>query len=130
MARTAPRRCEIYWAELREPAGSEPGYRRPVLVVSSDSFNRSGINTVVAVAISSNTGLADAPGNVELPADASGLRRDSIVNVSQVLTIDKARLSDRAGAVDFPRMRRVEAGLKLVLELDAQYAAGQISSST
>ena len=115
----APRRGEIYWAELREPAGSEPGYRRPVLVVSSDSFNRSGINTAVAVAISSNTDLAAAPGNVELPAGASGLRRDSVVDVSQVETIDKVLLVSRAGVVDFPTMRRVESGLRLVLGLDA-----------
>ena len=119
MAPTAPRRGEIYWAELREPVGSEPGYRRPVLVVSADSFNRSGLNTVVAVGMSSNTDLAEAPGNVELPANASGLRRDSVVNVSQVLTLDKTRIAGRAGAVDFPTMRRVESGLKLVLELDA-----------
>ena len=112
-----PRRGEIYWADLREPTGSEPGYRRPVLVVSADSFNRSGINTVVAVAVSSNTDLAAAPGNVELHAGASGLRRDSVANVTQVLTIDKDRIEDRAGEVDYPTMRRVEAGLGLVLGL-------------
>ena len=119
MAVARPRRGEIYWAELHEPAGSEPGYRRPVLIVSADSFNLSGINTVVVAAISSNTDLADAPGNVDLPASISTLRRDSVVNVSQVLTIDKTRVSDRAGSVDFPTMRRVEAGLRLVLDLNA-----------
>ncbi len=113
----APQRGEIYWADLREPAGSEPGYRRPVLVVSADSFNRSGINTVVAVAISSNLELAAAPGNVELPAGASGLSRDSVANVSQIVTLDKALISDQVGAVDMPTMRRVESGLRLVLEL-------------
>ena len=116
---TGLRRGEIYWAHLRDPAGSEPGYRRPVLVVSADSFNRSGINTVVAVAVSSNPDLATAPGNVELLAEASGLRRDSVANVSQILTIDKSRVGDRAGEVDFLTLRRVEAGLRLVLELDA-----------
>ena len=113
-AAAGPRRCDVYWAELREPTGSEPGYRRPVLVVSADSFNRSRISTVVVVAISSNTGLAAAPGNVELPAADSGLPRDSVANVSQILTLDKNQLADRAGAVDFPTMRRVEAGLRLV----------------
>ena len=90
-----------------------------MLVVCSDSFNRSGINTALAVAISSNTDLARAPGNVELPADASGLRRDSVVNVSQVVTLDKALLASCAGVVDFPTMRRVGSGPRLVLGLDA-----------
>lgn len=114
---TAPRRGEVYWADLREPVGSEPGYRRPVLVVSADSFNRSGINTVVAVAISSNIELAAAPGNVELAAGSSPLGRDFVANVSQIVTIDKALITDRAGTVDIATMRRVESGLKLVLEL-------------
>ena len=113
-----PRRGEIYWADLREPVGSEPGYRRPVLVVSSDAFNRSGINTVVAVAISSNADLARAPGNVDVPSAGSGLGSDSVANVTQVLTLDKTRVGSRAGAVDYPTMRRVEAGLRLVLGLD------------
>lgn len=112
-----PQRGDIYWADLHEPAGSGPGYRRPVLVVSADSFNQSGINTVVVVAVSSNVDLAEAPGNVEIPARAAGLRRDSVVNVSQVLTVDKARLAARVGAVDLPELRRVEAGLRLVLDL-------------
>ena len=114
---TRPRRGEIYWVDLGEPTGSAPAYRRPVLVVSADSFNRSRINTVVVVAISSNARLAEAPGNVELPADVSGLNRDSVVNVSQVLTLDKTQFSDRVGTVDFPTMSRVEDGLKLVLQL-------------
>ena len=95
-AAAGPRRCDIYWAELREPTGSEPGYRRPVLVVSADSFNRSRISTVVVVAISSNTRLSAAPGNVELLAADSGLPRDSVANVSQVLTLDKNQLASRA----------------------------------
>ena len=89
------------------------------MVVSADSFNLSDLNTVVGVAISSNIGLAESPGNVELAAADSGLRQDSVVNVTQVLTIDKARLDDRVGAVDAATMWRVEAGLKLVLELAA-----------
>ena len=119
MVSTSPRRGEVSWVDLPDPVGSEPGYRRPVLVVSADSFNRSGINTVVAVAISTNADLAAAPGNVELPAVTSGLRRDSVVNVSQVLTIDKARVGEAVGAVDFSTMRQVEAGLRLVLALDS-----------
>ena len=114
-----PARGEIWWAHLPEPAGSAPGYRRPVLVVSADSFNLSDLNTVIGVAISSNVDLTEAPGNVELAGADSGLRRDSVVNVTQVLTIDKARLDDRVGAVDAATMWRVEAGLRLVLELAA-----------
>lgn len=111
------RRGDIHWASLREPIGSEPGHRRPVLVVSSDRFNRSRIATVLAVAITSNLRLADAPGNVELSAEESGLDRDSVVNVSQIVTIDKSALSDWAGTVEPATMRRIEAGLSLALDL-------------
>ena len=114
-----PTRGEIWWANLPEPAGSGPGYRRPVLVVSADSFNLSDLNTVVGVAISSNIDLAESPGNVELAGADSGLRQDSVVNVTQVLTIDKARLDQRVGGIDAATMWRVEAGLRLVLELAA-----------
>lgn len=114
-------RGDIHWADLREPTGSEPGHRRPVLVVSSDRFNRSRISTVLAAAITSNLRLADAPGNVELAADESGLDRDSVVNVSQIVTIDKAALSGRAGKVDAATMRRIEAGLALALDLPSQH---------
>lgn len=113
------RRGDIHWVNLREPVGSEPGYRRPVLIVSADAFNDSRISTLVALAISSNLALAEAPGNVELPAAESGLERDSVVNVSQVVTLDKTQVGDRAGCADAEVMRRVEAGLRLVLHLDA-----------
>lgn len=112
-------RGDIRWADLREPAGSEPGHRRPVLVVSSDRFNRSRISTVLAVAVTSNLRLAEAPGNVELDAQESGLDRDSVVNVSQIVTLDKSALSDRAGTVGDMTMRRIEAGLALALDLPA-----------
>ncbi len=110
-------RGEIYWVDLRQPTGSEPGRRRPVLVVSSDRFNQSRIDTVLAVAITSNLRLADAPGNVELPSETSGLDRDSVANVSQIVTIDKARLSDWVGRVDTATMRLIEAGMGLALDL-------------
>ena len=114
------RRGDIHWANLREPIGSEPGYRRPVLIVSADAFNDSRIHTVVAVAITSNLALVDAPGNVDLPAEESGLDRDSVLNVSQVVTLDKTQLGERTGHLDADTMRRVEAGLRLVLQLDAE----------
>ena len=111
------RRGDIRWASLRESIGSEPGHRRPVLVVSGDRFNRSRISTVIAVAITSNLRLADAPGNVELAAEESGLDRDSVVNVSQIVTIDKSAMSNRAGQVESATMRRIDAGLYLALDL-------------
>ncbi len=111
------RRGDIRWAVLRKPVGSKPGYRRPVLVVSSDQFNRSRIATVVAVAITSNLRLAEAPGNVELAAEASGLGRDSVVNLSQIVTLNKTELSDPTARVDPATMRLIERGIALVLDL-------------
>jgi mRNA interferase MazF len=110
-------RGEIWWAELDEPSGSEPGYRRPVLVVQNDAFNRSRISTVIAVALTSNLRLLDAPGNVLLPARVSGLRKDSVANVSQVVTIDRDILVTRAGRIDSAVMRSVDQGLRLALSL-------------
>ena len=96
-----------------------PAYRRPVLIVSADAFNDSRIHTAVVVVITSNLALADAPGNVDVPAEDSGLVRDSVLNVSQVVTLDKTYLGERAGCLDSDTMRRVEAGLRLVLQLGA-----------
>jgi mRNA interferase MazF len=110
-------RGEIWWADLPEPRGSEPGYRRPVLIVQSDAFNRSQIRTVIAVVITSNLRLADAPGNVLLPARVSGLSRDSVVNISQVLTLDRSFLTESTGKLTTDMLAEVEAGLRLVLQL-------------
>lgn len=110
-------RGEIYLVDLREPTGSEPGRRRPVLIVSSDRFNQSNIDTVMAVAITSNLRLAAAPGNVELSPETSGLDRDSVANVSQIVTIDKALLSDWVGRVDPATMRLIDVGMGLALDL-------------
>lgn len=101
--------------ELDEPRGSAPGYRRPVLVVQSDAFNRSRIGTVVAVTLTSNLRLADAPGNVLVPRRASGLPRDSVVNVSQIVTLDRADLAERAGQLPRDVLRQVDRGVRLVL---------------
>jgi len=81
-------RGQVWTADLGEPEGSEPGYNRPVLIVQSDAFNRSRLQTVIAVVLSTNLRLLDAPGNVLIPAKASGLRKDSVVNVSQLITVD------------------------------------------
>ena len=112
-----PRRGEVRWASLREPAGSEPGRRRPVLVVSSDGFNRSRIRTVLVAALTSNLRLADAPGNVLVEAIESGLVRDSVVNVSQLATLDKDFLGERVGSLGARTMLAVDDGLRTVLAL-------------
>ena len=111
------RRGEIWWASLPEPRGSGPGGRRPVLVIQSNAFNRSRIATVVVATITGNLDLAAAPGNVELPRRGTGLPRKSVVNVSQVLTVDKRFLTTRAGRVPQTLLARVEQGLRLVLGL-------------
>jgi mRNA interferase MazF len=110
-------RGEIWWATLPEPQGSEPGYRRPVLVMQANAFTHSRIATVIAVVITSNTKLAQAPGNVFLPRNLTGLHKDSVANVSQVVTIDKRFIIDHVGTVPTNILRQVEAGLRLVLQL-------------
>ena len=85
------KRGEVWWADLSEPTASEPGFRRPVLILQSDEFNRSRINTVIVAVITSNLNLAAAPGNVTLPKRSANLGRESVVNVSQIVTLDKER---------------------------------------
>lgn len=111
------KRGEIWWATLSGPRGSEPGFRRPVLIVQSDAFNDSRIRTVVAVVVTSNLRLANAPGNVELSTKQSRLPKRSVVNVSQVITLDKSFLDERVEQLDERLMRTVDAGLRLVLSL-------------
>lgn len=110
-------RGEIWWAELGEPDGSGPGFRRPVLIVQADAFNRSRLRTVIVVVLTSNLRLVDAPGNVLIPAAASGLPKDSVANVSQVITIDRDFLSASAGRLHGRLLRDVDTGLRLVLAL-------------
>lgn len=110
-------RGEVWWANLGKPRSSEPGYRRPVLVVQSNDFNRSSISTVVTVTLTTSMELAKAPGNVVCRPRASGLPRPSVINVSQVATIDRGRLIERVGRLPEALMRQVEDGLRLVLEL-------------
>lgn len=110
-------RGQIWWADLDQPRGSEPAFRRPLLIVQDDAFNRSRIRTVVAVVVTSNLRLVDAPGNVLIPAKASGLPKDSVVNVSQIVTIDRDFLTEPAGKLRGHLMKSIEAGLRLVLSL-------------
>ena len=111
------KRGEVWWASLRAPTGSEPGFRRPVLVVQSNAFNRSKIGTVIAAVITSNIGLAAAPGNVQLTKAQSGLRRDSVVNVSQIVTLDKSFLIEQAGRISAAKQQEIDQGLQLILGL-------------
>lgn len=106
---------EVWWADLGEPLGSEPGFRRPVIVVQGDSFNRSRISTVVCVPLTSNMRWAGAPGNVPLAADVTGLPKDSVANVSQLVTLDKTSLTERAGTVPDAKIELILAGIDIVL---------------
>lgn len=111
------RRGEIWWASLGDPVGSGPGFRRPLLVVQSNDFNKSAIRTSICAVVTSNLRLAEAPGNVRLARRASGLARESVVNVSQLVTVDKRLLTARIGRVPPEILRSVEAGIRLVLAL-------------
>jgi len=106
---------EIWWADLGEPAGSEPGFRRPVVVVQSDAFNRSRISTVVCVPLTSNVRWGEAPSNVLLGAKTTGLPKDSVANVSQVVTLDRTALTDRVGKLPEGKLDLVLYGIDVLL---------------
>lgn len=110
-------RGQVWWADLGEPDGSEPGFRRPVLIISNDAFNRSRIRTVIAVVLTANLRLVDAPGNVLVPAKVSGLPKDSVANVSQVVTLDKEFLTEPAGRIRGRLLSDIDSGLRLALSL-------------
>jgi len=112
------RRGEIWWAELPLPSGSGPGMRRPVVVVQSNAFNESRIKTVVVAVLTSNLALAAAPGNVRVGKSASGLKNTSVVNVSQLLTLDKEFLARRVKALPPKIMTELNLGLRLCLALE------------
>jgi mRNA interferase MazF len=108
---------EVHWADLGAPAGRAPAKRRPVVVIQSDHFNRSRLATVIVAAITSNTALADHPGNVFLSSASSGLPRDSVVNVSAIATIDRSVLLERVGALPSHLVAQIDDGVRLVLDL-------------
>lgn len=110
-------RGEVWWVDLGVPDRAEPGFRRPLLIVQTDTFNRSRIATTIGVVLTSNLRLAEAPGNVLIPAHDSGLPKDSVANVSQVITVDKKALVDRAGKLPPRFVRAVSDGLRLVLSI-------------
>jgi mRNA interferase MazF len=106
---------EIWWADLGMPRGSGPGFRRPVVVVQGDALNRSRIASVVCVPLTSNLDWADAPGNVLLSAHMTGLPKDSVANVSQVITIDKSDLDERVGKLSRSKLELLFSGIDVVL---------------
>lgn len=109
---------EVWWADLDEPRGSEPGYRRPVVIVQSDDFNKSKIKTVVVAVITSKLALARAPGNVLLGINKRiGLKKESVINVSRIITLDKAYLTEKVGSLNTKQKQELSEGLKLVLDI-------------
>jgi mRNA interferase MazF len=106
---------EVWWADLRAPRGSEPGFRRPVVVVQGDALNRSRIATVVCVPLTSNLKWAEAPGNVLLAARSTNLSRDSVANVSQIVALDRTFLSERVGKLSAAKVESLLAGIDVVL---------------
>ena len=106
---------EVWWASIGDPTGPEPGFRRPVVVVQGDAFNRSAIRTVVTVPLTSNLRWADAPGNVRLSSRATGLPKESVANVSQIVALDSATLTERVGKVSQAKLELLLAGIDVVL---------------
>jgi mRNA interferase MazF len=107
---------DIFWLDLGEPFGSEPGYRRPHVVIQNDSYNRSRINTVVVCALTTNLALAAAPGNVRLRKGEANLPESSVVNITQILTLDKRRFREKIGTLSASRLEQVLQGIYLMLE--------------
>ena len=106
---------EVWWADLPEPTGAGPGLRRPVVVVQGDALNRSRIATVVCVPLTSNLRWADAPGNVLFPARLTGLPKDSVANVSQIVTLDRTLLTERVGLLSHAKLGLLLSGIDIVL---------------
>lgn len=109
---------EIWWASLPKPKKSEPGYKRPILIIQSDSFNRSKINTVICAIITSNIALAKAPGNIRLRKSESKLPKESVINISQIITIDKSLLKNYVSTLNKEIIKKVELGIKIVLDIN------------
>jgi mRNA interferase MazF len=107
--------AEVWWADIDEPTGSEPGYRRPVIVVQGNALNRSRIGTVVCIPLTSNLRWADAPGNVMLPSHETGLAQDSVANVSLIVALDKQQLTERVRKIPRRRFELILAGIDTVL---------------
>ncbi len=107
---------EVWWADLAEPVGSEPGFRRPLVILQGDPLNRSRIRTVICVMLTSNLRWGDAPGNTLLSAKLTGLPKDSVVNVSQLVTLDRDALIERVGKLPRAKLTLIFSGLDIVLD--------------
>jgi len=107
---------DVYWIDLDEPKGSEPGFRRPYVVVQNNIFNKSRINTVIVCSLTSNVKRAGMPGNVLLKKGEANLQKESVVNVTQVSTVDRLELDEKIGSLSSTRVHQIIAGLKLVIE--------------
>ncbi len=110
-------RGEIWWADLGIPFGSEPGLRRPVVIMQDDSFNQSNIGTTIVVSLSTNLALADAPGNVYIEKEESNLSKNSVINITQISTLDKNRLIKKVGNLSKAIIDEIDEGTKLVMGL-------------
>jgi len=110
-------RGEIWWADLGMPLGSEPGFKRPVVIIQDDLFNQSRIQTTIVASITSNLNLAEAPGNIYLEKSESGLSRDGVINISQISTLDKTRLKNKIGTLTIDTIRKINSGLKLIFNI-------------
>lgn len=110
-------RGEIWWVDFGLPFGSEPGWKRPSVIIQSDAFNRTAMHTVVVIPLTSNLRLADFPGNVLLPAHETGLSKDSVAVIPQIASVDKARLVERMDALSAARMQELAAGICMLLGL-------------
>lgn len=110
-------RGEIWWADLPEPTGSAPGFRRPVLIIQSDNFNKTNLKTSIVAVLTTNLDLAEMRGNVLLKKAQSDLPKDSIVNITQLFTIDKRLLFEYIGTIPERKMEQIEKGLRLILSL-------------
>ena len=108
-------RGEIWWANLSTPKSSEQGYKRPVLIIQADSFNKSKLNTIICAVITSNITLSKAPGNIRLTKSESKLPKESVINISQIITIDKSLLKKYVSSINETIIKKVESGIKIVL---------------
>ena len=108
-------RGELWWADLGIPFGSEPGYKRPVLIIQNDFFNRSKLNTTVAIPLTTNLVFAEVPGNILITKNESGLKKDSVITVSQIEVIDKSKLIEKITKIDRSIIEKVENGIMFVL---------------
>lgn len=107
----------IWWADLGEPRGSSPGFEHPIVIIQSDDFNKSNINTLIAALVTSNLARAEMPGNVLLSKRVSGLEKESVINITQLFTVDKTDLLEYVGTISERKMEQIDKGLRLVLSL-------------